>query len=146
MAAPWLHCMPYWFSFFITPTTQLDALPSPQAVSGGGGDCFLETQFMEKGSVAFSFHSKTSCLAFVNIYKYSPHPFAQWQTPFLTEGENGHLGTVSASGSVLPYCKAGRISCCVCIQVKPVSLSSSWCKWWWWWWWGNLSVRLSAHL
>lgn len=112
----------------------------------GGGDCFLETQFMEKGSVAFSFHSKTSCLAFVNIYKYSPHPFAQWQTPFLTEGENGHLGTVSASGSVLPYCKAGRISCCVCIQVKPVSLSSSWCKWWWWWWWGNLSVRLSAHL
>lgn len=51
------------------------ALPTSRFL--GGGDCFLETQFMEKGSAAFSYHSKTSCLAFVNIYKYSPHPFSQ---------------------------------------------------------------------
>lgn len=84
MAAPWLHCMPYWFSFFITPTTQLVALPSPQAVSWGR-DCFLEAQFMEKGRVAFSYHSKTPCLAFVNIYKYR-FCFALWRVfffPFL---------------------------------------------------------------
>lgn len=49
------------------------ALPTSRFL-GGGRDCFLETRFMEKGSVAFSYHSKTSCLAFVNIYKYSPPP------------------------------------------------------------------------
>lgn len=37
MAAPWLHCMPYWFSFFITPATQLapPALPILRALQSG---------------------------------------------------------------------------------------------------------------
>lgn len=53
---------------------------------------------MEKGSVAFSYHSKTSCLAFVNIYEYSAPPplfiFFFLVTDTLSEGETRHSGTV----------------------------------------------------
>lgn len=45
--------------------------------------------------MAFSYHSKTSCLAFVNIYKYSPSPpFFFLVTDTLSEGETRHSGTV----------------------------------------------------
>lgn len=87
----------------------------------GGRDCFLETQFMEKGSVAFSYHSKTPCLAFVNIYTYSQF--------LVTDTSAG--GRTVRWGGFQPYTvsfldrKAGYFSCPVFIQLKPALLSSS---------------------
>jgi hypothetical protein len=77
---------------------------------------------MEKGSVAFSYHSKTQCLAFVNIYKYSPffgdrHLNWGW-------GEEQAVGD-SFSHMQFPFSIARQdILAAFCIQLKPVFLSS----------------------
>lgn len=84
--------------------------------------------------MAFSYHSKTSCLAFVNIYKYSS---------FLCVTDTWIVGQTGGWGRFQPYivpflhCREGCFSGCFFIQLKPAFPSSSQCK-------TGLATQLSA--